>query len=80
MSPFIFTMRKIFTEVNMIIKQTITSYLEATEQKFGSSARAKTVLKHRGGRTFFLKKHNAAHGQTINLGDLKLMIRHLKTV
>jgi len=41
----------------MIIKQTITSYLEATEQKFGSSARAKTVLKHRGGRTFFLKKH-----------------------
>jgi len=64
----------------MIIKQTITSYFEATEQKFGSSARAETVLEHRGGRTFFLKKHNVEHGQTISMGDLKLMIRHLKTV
>jgi len=62
----------------MIIKQTIADYMEAVEQKFGSLARAKTVLKHRGSRTFFLKKHSAEHGQTINLGDLKLMIRHLK--
>jgi len=63
----------------MIIKQTIAAYLEAVEQKFGSIARSKTVLKHRGSRTFFLKKHSAEHGRTINLGDLKLMIRHLKT-
>jgi len=63
----------------MIITQTISSYLEAVEQKFGSTARSKTVLKHRGSRTFFLKKHTAEYGQTINLGDLKLMIRHLKT-
>ena len=64
----------------MIIQQTITTFLEATEQKFGPEARANTVLKHRGGRTFFLKQHHAEHDQTINMGDLKLMIRHLQTV
>jgi len=58
---------------------TISAYLEAVEQQFGSIARSKTILKHRGSRTFFLKKHSDEYGQTINLGDLKLMIRHLKT-
>jgi len=58
---------------------TISSYLQAVEQQFGSMARSKTILKHRGGRTFFLKKHSDKYGHTIHLGDLQLMIRHLKT-
>ena len=62
----------------MIIQQTIKDYLDTIEQKFGLAARAKTILKHRGGRMLFLKKHHLAQGQVVHLGDLRLMIRHLR--
>jgi len=61
-----------------IMRHTISACLEAVEQRFGSVARSKTILKHRGSRIFFLKKHSDEYDQTINPGDLKMMIRHLK--
>ncbi|MDX8405996.1 MAG: hypothetical protein R8K50_07585 [Mariprofundus sp.] len=63
----------------MTIQKTINNYLDAVEKKFGADARKKTVVKHRGGNTFALKRANALHAQSVDLGNLSLMTRQLQT-
>jgi len=65
---------------NAVIDKTIQNYLKAVEQQFGQENREKTVLKHLGSSTFFLKKHNVKQGRTVDMGDLQLMTQHLETV
>jgi len=64
---------------NAIIEKTIQDYLNAVEHKYGLENRNKTVVKHIGSSTFFLKKHHVEQGRTIDMGDLQLMTRHLKS-
>jgi len=63
----------------MHIKSTIRNYLEAIEKKFGSHTRANTVLEHRGGVNFILKRAESQHAQVVDMANLKLMTRHLHT-
>jgi len=65
---------------NATIEKTIQNYLNAVEHKYGLENRNKTVVKHLGGSTFFLKKHHRAQGRTIAMDDLQLMTNHLKSV
>ncbi len=63
----------------MAIQQTIKSYLDAVEKKFGMEARKNTELKHRGGSTFMLKRADANHPQVIDMGSLTQMARQMQT-
>ena len=63
----------------MHIKSTIRNYLEAIEKKFGSHTRANTVLEHRGGVNFILKRAESKHAQVVDMANLKLMTKHLHT-
>jgi len=64
---------------NAIIEKTIQNYLDAVEHKYGRDNRGKTVVKYLGSTTFFLKKHHVEQGRTIDMDDLQLMTRHLKS-
>ncbi len=64
---------------NAVIEKTIQNYLNAVEQQYGQENRAKTVVKHVGSSTFFLKKHNVKQGRTVDMDDLQLMTHHLET-
>jgi len=65
---------------NAVIEKTMQNYLNAVEQQYGQKNREKTMLKHLGSSTFFLKKHNVEQGRTVDMGDLQLMTQHLETV
>jgi len=65
---------------NVTIEKTMQDYLNAVEQQYGQENREKTVIKHLGSSTFFLKKHNVEQGRTVDMGDLQLMTHHLETV
>jgi len=62
----------------MAIQNTINNYLDAVEKKFGIEARRKTDLQHRGGSTFMLKRADATHAQTIDMGNLSQMAKQLQ--
>lgn len=63
----------------MAIHEAIDTYLNAVEKKFGTDARRKTEVAHRGGNTFVLKRAGAKHSQVVDLGNLTLMAKHLQS-
>jgi len=61
----------------MAIQKAMNNYLAAVENRFGSDARNKTVVSHRGGNAFAVKRADALHPQIVDMGNLTLMTRHL---
>lgn len=61
----------------MAIQQTINHYLDAVERRLGAAARQQTTVKHRGGRTFLLKRADATRPQLVDMGTLSRMTAQL---
>lgn len=62
----------------MAIQDTIQNYLDAVEQKFGKEARKNTVLKHREGTDFVLKRADSAKPTLVDMETVQLMTGYLK--
>ncbi|MDQ6973784.1 MAG: hypothetical protein Q9M10_02780 [Mariprofundaceae bacterium] len=62
----------------MAIQNTIKAYLDAVEEKFGHQAREKTVLTHRNGVSFYLKRPDQHQPSLVDMGMIQLMTKQMK--
>ncbi len=61
----------------MAIQNTIQQYLDAVEKKFGHQARTDTILTHRNGSSFYLKRDNQSKPSLVDMGTIQLMTKQI---
>ncbi|MDQ6995803.1 MAG: hypothetical protein Q9M18_09440 [Mariprofundaceae bacterium] len=62
----------------MAVQKTIKAYLEAVETKFGHQARENTILTHRNGVSFYLKRDGQDQATLVDMGMVQLMTKQME--
>ncbi|MBF0282461.1 MAG: hypothetical protein HQM07_07865 [Zetaproteobacteria bacterium] len=61
----------------MAIENNIKNYLSAVERAFGIEAKNSTILEHKGGNMFLLKRHTERVPSIVDMQTVNLMTSHL---